>query len=92
LIRIRGQCPLRPRFKGGALGGLRGLPLREVEKVEKIEEPVVQVVAKVEKMEEEVVEVGAVKEVGLRAGALSGKLDKIFCGDNRVNNDGNSGA
>ena len=54
---------------------------REVEEVEKVE-----------KMEEHVVEVGAVKEVGLRAGALSGEPEKIFCEDNRVNNDGNSGA
>jgi hypothetical protein len=49
-------------------------------------------VEKVEKMEEHVVEVGAVKEVGLRAPALSGELDKIFCEDKRVKNDGNSGA
>jgi hypothetical protein len=32
------------------------------------------------------------ERVGLRAGALSGKLEKIFCGYNRVKNDGNSGA
>jgi hypothetical protein len=59
---------------------------------------VLQVLAKVSEPVVAVKEVGLSKgakpplDPGLRAGALIGEPEKIFCEDNRVNNDGNSGA